>query len=64
MIIGPIIGLGGYGAALWWMHGRKSVYTLEVSLAFFIGAAPGFLLQYGLQQWLKKRKSLDEITHP
>jgi len=42
MIIGPIIGLGGFGAALWWMQGRQSVRKIEISLAFFAGAAPGF----------------------
>jgi hypothetical protein len=64
MVVGPVIGLGGFGAALWWMQGRESVRKFEISLAFIIGSAPGFLLQYGFQQWLKKRKSLDEITHP
>ena len=64
MIVGPIIGLGGFGAALWWMQGRQSVRKIEISLAFFAGATPGFLLQYLLQKWLKKRRDLDGITNP
>ena len=63
MIVGPIIGLGGFGAALWWMQGRQSVRKFEISLAFLIGAAPGFLLQYLLQKWLKKQRDSDGITH-
>jgi hypothetical protein len=60
MIIGPIIGLGGFGAALWWMQGRQSIRKIEISLAFIIGAAPGFLLQYLLQKRLKKRAEAGE----
>jgi hypothetical protein len=55
MVVGPILGLGGYCAALWWLQGRKSVYTWQVSLAFIVGAMPGILLQYLLQKCLKKR---------
>jgi hypothetical protein len=55
MLIGPILGLGGYTAALWWLQGRKSVYTWQVSIAFIVGALPGILLQYLLQKWLKNR---------
>jgi len=54
-LIGLLMALGGYGAVSWWIHGRAGVYKFEMAIAFVIGAAPGFLLQYVLQQILKKR---------
>jgi hypothetical protein len=54
-IIGLFMGLGGYGAVSWWIQGRASVYKFEMAIAFAIGAAPGFLLQYLLQVIMRKR---------
>jgi hypothetical protein len=54
-IVGLFIALGGYGAVLWWIHDRKSVRKFEILIAFAVGAAPGFLLQYALQRILRKR---------
>jgi hypothetical protein len=53
--IGLLIALGGYGAVCWWIQDRKSVYKAEMLIAFAIGAAPGFLIQYLFQQILRKR---------
>ena len=53
--IGLLIGLGGYGAVAWWIHDRTSVRKYELLIAFALGAAPGMLMQYVLQQILKKR---------
>lgn len=53
--IGLLIALGGYGAVCWWIHDRKSVRKFEMIIAFAAGAAPGFLLQYVLQQIVRKR---------
>jgi hypothetical protein len=50
-----LIAIGGYGAVFWWIHDRTSVRKFELLLAFVIGAAPGFLIQYVLQQILRKR---------
>ena len=54
-LIGLMMGLGGYGAVSWWIQGRPSVYKFEMAIAFVIGAAPGFGLQFALQQILRKR---------
>jgi hypothetical protein len=54
-LVGLVVALGGYGAAVWWFHGRMSVYKLEAILAFGIGTVPGFLLQYLVQRLLRKR---------
>jgi hypothetical protein len=54
-LVGLCIAVGGYGAVFWWIHNREGVYTVEVGIAFAIGAAPGLLLQYVIQQILKKR---------
>jgi len=54
-LIGLVLGLGGYAVVAWWIHGRASVYKFELLIAFAAGAAPGFLLQYVLQQVLRKR---------
>jgi len=53
--IGLLLALGGYGAVFWWIHDRKEVHAYEVAIAFALGAAPGYLLQYVIQQILKKR---------
>ena len=55
--IGLLIALGGYGAVCWWIHDRKSVYKIEMLVAFAVGAAPGFLIQDLFQQILRKRSS-------
>jgi len=54
-LVGLVIGLGGYGAVYGWIHSRESVYKFELAIAFAVGVAPGFGLQYGLQQFLRKR---------
>ncbi len=54
-LVGLIMGAGGYGAVSWWCEGKEYVRKFEMVIAFMIGAAPGFLLQYVLQQILKKR---------
>jgi len=54
-VVGLLIALGGYGAVFWWIQGRESVYKIELGIAFALGAAPGFLLHYVIQQILKKR---------
>jgi hypothetical protein len=53
--IGLLIALGAYGAVFLWIHDRQKVRAYEVAIAFALGAAPGFLLQYVIQQILKKR---------
>ena len=58
--VGLLIALGGYSAVFWWIHGRQSVYTIEAAIAFTLGAAPGFLLQYIIQQILKRRAQSQE----
>ena len=55
-VVGLVTALGAYGAVAWWIFGRKRVYIVEVSLAFIVGAIPGMALQYGLQQFLKKKR--------
>ena len=56
MLVGLVMGIGGYGAVYWWMLSHdESVRKYEVGIAFVIGAAPGFGLQYLLQWILKKR---------
>jgi len=59
MIVGVVMGIGGYGALYWWMQNHNSVRKYEVSIAFVVGAAPGFGLQY-LLQWLLKRRGSAE----
>jgi hypothetical protein len=58
--VGLLIALGGYSAVFWWIHGRQSVYTIEAVIAFTLGAAPGFVLQYAIQQFLKRRARSQE----
>jgi hypothetical protein len=55
--IGLLIALGGYGAVCWWLHDRKVVQKYELLIAFGVGAAPGFILQYVFQRILQKRSS-------
>jgi hypothetical protein len=55
--IGLLIALGGYGAVCWWLHDRKAVQKYELAIAFAVGAAPGFILQYVFQRTLQKRSS-------
>ncbi|MDB6017890.1 MAG: Pyrrolo-quinoline quinone [Pedosphaera sp.] len=54
-VVGMVMALGGYAAAFWWIKDRKSVMGVEVTIAFIVGALPGFALQYGVQKWLQKR---------
>ena len=54
-LIGLCIALGGYGATVWWLHGKESVNKIEIFIAFMVGATPGFLLQFVVQKFLKKR---------
>lgn len=54
-LVGLVISLGGFAAAYWWVKGRESVYTIEATIAFVVGAIPGFVLQTLLQNLLKKR---------
>jgi hypothetical protein len=54
-LVGLIMGMGGYGAVCWWIHGREKVREFEVAIAFVAGALPGFGLQFGLQQLLRRR---------
>jgi len=56
MLVGLIMALGGYGAVFWWIHDRTTVYKYEVAIAFAIGAAPGFGLQFLFQKILLKRR--------
>jgi hypothetical protein len=56
-LVGLTMGLGGYGAVSWWVHDRPRVYKYEMAIAFIIGAAPGFGLQFALQQILRKRSN-------
>src|SRR5437879_10152981 len=53
--IGLVLALGGYGAVYWWVHDRQRAYKFELAIAFAVGAAPGFLLQFLLQHMLRKR---------
>jgi hypothetical protein len=57
--IGLLIALGGYGAVCWWIHDRRVVQKFELLLAFGVGAAPGFILQYVFQHILKKRSEAE-----
>lgn len=58
--IGLCIAVGGYGATVLWIHDRKSVYKIELLIAFAIGAAPGMGLQFLLQYILRKRAKAAE----
>ena len=53
--VGLVMALGGFGAVYLWIHGRESVRWFEVAIAFVIGAAPGFLLQFVLQRMAAQR---------
>lgn len=55
MIVGLMMALGGYGTVYFWIAQRESVYKFEIAIAFVIGAAPGYGLQFLLQKLLKKR---------
>ena len=54
-IVGLLMGLGGFGAVFWWVHGRERVQKFEVAIAFLLGAAPGFGCQYFIQYLLRKK---------
>jgi hypothetical protein len=54
-ILGPVMGLGGYGAVYWWIRGRASAYKFELAIAFALGCAPALGLQRLLQMILRKR---------
>lgn len=55
MVVGLCMALGGYGTVYFWILNRERVYKGEIALAFVIGAAPGYGLQFLLQKLLKKR---------
>jgi len=55
MIVGLAMALGGYGTVYFWIAQRERVYKGEIALAFVIGAAPGYGLQFLFQKILKKR---------
>lgn len=55
MLVGLTRALGGYGVVYFWIAQRERVYKGEIALAFVIGAAPGYGLQFLLQKLLKKR---------
>ena len=57
-VIGLVMGLGGYAAVFWWIHERQKVHGFEVTIAFIVGAAPGFLLQFILQKIMRKRTNV------
>lgn len=60
MLVGLTMALGGYGAVLWWISDKTSIRKYELAIAFLIGAAPGFGLQYVFQRIvLKRRQSAD-----
>jgi hypothetical protein len=54
-LVGGLVALGGLGAVSWWIQDRKSVFVFEVMIAFMVGAAPGILLQKGVQHLLRRR---------
>ena len=56
MLVGLIMALGGFGAVYWWIRDRVTIYKFEVAIAFVIGAAPGYGLQFLFQKILLKRK--------
>lgn len=47
-VVGLIMALGGFGAVYLWITGRASVLWFEIAVAFLVGLAPGFALQYVL----------------
>jgi hypothetical protein len=54
-VVGLVMALGGFGVAYLWLQGRERVYKFELFIAFLVGAAPGFGLQYLLQVLRRKR---------
>jgi len=63
-LAGLVATLGGLGTLYWWMGGRESVFFLEVTLAFVLGALPGYLLQYVLARLLVRKKQPAEDSTP
>jgi hypothetical protein len=53
--VGILIAVGGYAATYWWIHDRTSVYKWQLIVAWAIGSVPGFIVQYVLQQILRKK---------
>lgn len=56
MLVGLTMALGGYGAVFWWISDKTSFRKYELMIAFLIGAAPGFGLQFAFQKFLQKRQ--------
>jgi hypothetical protein len=55
-LVGVVSALGGFGAVYLWISNRQSVRWFEIAIAFLVGAAPGFLLQYVLARALAARE--------
>jgi hypothetical protein len=53
-LVGLVMGLGGFGATCWWLHGHRRAYKLELMLVFLVGCAPGIGLQYLLQKLVRR----------
>ena len=44
VLIGLLLGFGGFAAVLLWIRGRESVSMIEVGVAFLVGVVPAFVL--------------------
>jgi len=53
--IGLVMALGGFASVYLWLQGRESVRRFEIAIAFLIGIAPGFLLQFFIQRVIASR---------
>jgi hypothetical protein len=58
MLVGLTMALGGYGTVYWWISDRTSVRKFEIAIAFLIGAAPGYGLQFAFQKIILKRQQV------
>ena len=50
VLIGLMIGFGGFAAVYFWISGRESVSIFEVGIAFVVGVAPAFIMLYFIKQ--------------
>ncbi len=55
-LVGVVSALGGFGVVYLWIANRSSVRWFEVAIAFVLGVAPGFLLQFLLARKLAPRE--------
>lgn len=55
-IVGPVMALGAFGAVCWWGQERERLWIVEIMIAMMIGTIPGFALQFGIQQVIKRRR--------